>query len=87
MAQVIIPFPFRKHTNGERDLTIAGETLAAVLDNLLQSYPGLQLIREQPELLSLFLNGRLAATADQDLETIAITDGDEISLIIPIAGG
>ena len=87
MPQLIIPFPFRKHTNGARDLTIDGRTLATVLDNLLQEYPGLEIIREQPELLSLFVNGRLAATADQDLEKIAVNESDEISLIIPIAGG
>ena len=87
MAQVIIPFPFRKHTNGRRELTIDGSTLAEVLDNLLHDFPGLQVIREQPELLSLFLNGTMAATADQDLQAIPVTDSDEISLIIPIAGG
>jgi molybdopterin converting factor small subunit len=87
MAHVIIPFPLRKHTDGQRELRIAGATLADVVEGLLREYPGLQIINDQPALLSLFVNGSLAATADQDLAGIPVSEDDEISLIIPIAGG
>ncbi len=87
MAHVIIPYPLRKHTFGQRNIQVSGETMAAVLNNLLQTYPGLQVINEQPGLLSLFVNGKAVETSAGNLQDTSLIDADEISLIIPIAGG
>ncbi len=87
MATVIIPFPFRKHTENQREISLAGETLNNVLDGLLKQYSGLQVIHDQPGLLSIFVNGKSVAGGADNWADVAIADSDEISLIIPIAGG
>jgi len=87
MATVIIPFPFRKHTENQREISLTGETLDNVLDGLLKQYSGLQVIHDQPGLLSIFVNGKSVTGSADNWADVAIADSDEISLIIPIAGG
>ena len=87
MATVIIPFPFRKHTENRREVTLSGKNLSNVLDGLLKQYSGLQIIHEQPGLLSIFVNGKSVTGSVDQWKDVAIADSDEISLIIPIAGG
>jgi len=87
MATIIIPFPFRKHTENQREISLTGETLDNVLDGLLKQYTGLQVIHDQPGLLSIFVNGKPVAGGADNWADVAIADSDEISLIIPIAGG
>ncbi len=87
MATIIIPFPFRKHTENQREISLTGETLDNVLDGLLKQYSGLQVIHDQPGLLSIFVNGKSVAGGADNWADVAIADSDEISLIIPIAGG
>lgn len=87
MATVIIPFPFRKHTENQREVTLTGKTLDNVLDGLLEQYSGLQVIHDQPGLLSIFVNGKSVAGGADKWAEVAIADSDEISLIVPIAGG
>lgn len=87
MATIIIPFPFRKHTDNQREVCVSGATLAENLDELLKQHSGLGVIHEQPGLLSIFVNGKsVTAKPEQWCETL-VSDSDEISLIIPIAGG
>jgi len=87
MANIIIPFPFRKYTDNQRELSLAGNSLADILSGLLKNYPGLQIIHDQPGLLSIFINGK-SVTGDVDQwNEVRVADSDEISLIIPIAGG
>lgn len=87
MATVIIPFPFRKHTENQREVSLSGNTLDNVLDGLLKQYSGLQVIHDQPGLLSIFVNGKSVGGGVDKWADVAIADSDEISLIIPIAGG
>jgi len=87
MATLIIPFPFRKYTENQREVTVAGEDLTEILDGLLKRHSGLQVINDQPGLLSIFINGKSITGGAEDWKNVAVTDSDEISLIIPIAGG
>ncbi len=87
MATVIIPFPFRKHTDNQREVDINEDNLALVMQKLVQMYPGLSLINEQPALLSMFINGRQVRKQVKNWSDVALQPEDEVSLIIPIAGG
>jgi len=87
MATIIIPFPFRKYTDKHREVTLTGETLAEILDALLKQYSGLHVIHDHPGLLSIFINGKSINGGVDQWNEITVTDSDEISLIIPIAGG
>lgn len=87
MATIIIPFPFRKHTENRREVSVTGADLAEILEELLRQYPGLQIINDQPGLLSIFINGKSVKGDVGQWQEINVTDSDEISLIIPIAGG
>jgi len=87
MATIIIPFPFRKHTDNQREVTVTGETLAENLENLLALHSGLQVIHDQPGLLSIFINGKSTNATSTEWKKVAVAQSDEITLIIPIAGG
>lgn len=87
MATIIIPFPFRKHTDSQREVSVTGNTLFDSLEDLLKKHPGLQVIHDQPGLLSIFINGKPVTVTPEEWKDTATDDGDEISLIIPIAGG
>lgn len=87
MANVIIPFPFRKHTDNQREVNLNGSNLAEVLAGLIQKHTGLEVINSQPDLLSVFINGKSVAGDVEAWKDVTVSDSDEISLIIPIAGG
>ena len=87
MANIIIPFPFRKHTASQREVSVTGNTLYDSLEDLLKQHSGLQVIHDQPGLLSIFVNGKSLTATPDDWKNTTIDDSDEISLIIPIAGG
>jgi len=87
MATIIIPFPFRKHTENKREVILGGENLGLIMDELIKQYPGLQIINEQPGLLSIFVNGKSIQGGTEEWAAVPVADSDEISLIIPIAGG
>lgn len=87
MATIIIPFPFRKHTDSQREVTVTGNTLFDSLEDLLKQHPGLHVIHDQPGLLSIFINGKSVTVTPEEWKDTAIVESDEISLIIPIAGG
>lgn len=87
MAQVAIPTPLRKYTDGARQVEGHGETLRAVFDDIDAQHAGLKfrMIDEQGQLrqhFKLFINQRLAP----DLET-RVADTDSIQIILAISGG
>ena len=84
MANIIIPFPLRKHTDNQREIKVEAHTLASGMENLISLYPGLNTIMDHPALLSIFINGKLCKEPWDD---VGLDENDEISLIIPIAGG
>ena len=86
MPKVIIPSPLRKHANNQREVIVEGENLKGIMERLLLQYPGLEIIRDFA-LLSIFVNSRLIRTAIEKWDTLTVNNKDEITLIIPIAGG
>ncbi len=85
MARVIIPFPLRKHTENQREVAIEGTSLSQVIEGLVLRYPGLKTMHDNPALLSVFVNG--TQVRDRQWDSVPLRSDDEISLIIPIAGG
>ncbi len=84
MAIIIIPFPFRKHTDKLREIQVDADSLADCMKTLIKKYPGISSIQDHPDLLSIFINGKLTKA---EWNTVSLTNEDEVSLIIPIAGG
>lgn len=90
MATIRIPTPLRPYTNGQSDLTLAGDTVGQVLDNLVQAYPDLRthIFNENGELRP-FVNLFIGEDNINDLQGIStpVKEGDRILLIPSIAGG
>lgn len=87
MAQIFIPTPLRKYTNGQRVVETQGASLRAVLDALERSYPGFtfRIVNEQGQLrehIHLFINQRMAPDLNARIQA-----GDEIRIILAISGG
>ena len=90
MAKIYIPSPLRAHVDQQSIVELPGETVGAVLAELVRRYPGLRshVFSESGELRSyvnVFLN-------DDDIrllqgENTPVSGQDEISLVPPIAGG
>ena len=87
MPKVIIPSPFRKYTDNQREVTVDGGSLKEVMDRLLLKYPQLEAMNNDSALLSVFINSRLIRTNIEEWDTLTLNSEDEITLIIPIAGG
>lgn len=90
MATIRIPTPLRPYTNGQSDLTISGETVGQVLENLVQQYPALRphIFNDDGELRP-FVNLFIGEDNINDLQGIStpVHDGVRILLIPSIAGG
>ncbi len=84
MVNIIIPFPLRKFTDNRREVKITADNLAECMETIISQYPGLNLLQDNPALLSIFINGKLSKDSWTD---VILNNNDEISLIIPIAGG
>lgn len=89
MASIKIPTPLRAYTGGEAEITVAGETVGAVLNNLIEQHPDLkQHIFKDDELRS-FVN---VFIGDEDIRFMdgvdtPVTEGDNLRIIPSIAGG
>lgn len=90
MPTIRIPTPLRPYTNGQSDLTVSGETVGQVLDNLVRQYPALHthIFNEKGELRP-FVNLFIGEDNINDLQGIAtpVQEGDRVLLIPSIAGG
>jgi len=87
---VRIPTPLRSVTKGTAEVTARGDTVAAVIDHLEQTYPGLRerLLDETGD-LRRFVNVYVNQEDIRFLEgqKTALKDGDEVSIVPAIAGG
>jgi sulfur-carrier protein len=87
---VRIPTPLRSVTKGAAEVTAAGDTVAAVIDHLDQTYPGLRerLLDETGD-LRRFVNVYVNQEDIRFLEgkKTVLQDGDEVSIVPAIAGG
>ena len=90
MAEIVIPLPLRIHTDGQRRVSAAGQTVGEALAGLVARFPNLE-----PELLTpggalrpalhLFL-GEREINSLQGLAT-PLPEGERLILVLPISGG
>ena len=87
MAQIIIPSPLRKHTGGKREVQVKSSSLEDAMKELVASHPGLKRLFDRPALISVFINGSMLREKPGAWGSVSLAEQDEITLIIPIAGG
>jgi sulfur-carrier protein len=89
MAAVRIPPTLRAEVGGARELEADGETVAEVIEDLVERYPPLaaQLLEhgELAPFVNVYLGGEDVRTQD-GLET-EVRDGDQLILLPAMAGG
>ena len=89
-VQVRIPTVLRKHTEGEKQVEGAGETLADLFTDLDERHPGLRggLVTDNGELhrfVNVYVN-------DEDVRFLGaistpLSDGDVVTILPAVAGG
>ncbi len=89
-ARVRVPTPLRKFTAGSEEVSAAGESVRAVIEDLERSHPGMRerLLDDKGELrrfVNIYLNGDDIRFLDQ--LNSRVKDGDDISIVPAIAGG
>lgn len=87
MPRVIIPFPLRKYANNQREVVIEGYNLKDTIERLLQQYPGFETLNDNSILISIFINHELVRAAFEKWGELSLNRDDEVTLVIPIAGG
>jgi len=87
MPKVIIPFSCRNYTDNQHEINMDGESLEEIMEGLWGRHPGLKIILDDPAMLSIFVNSRLVTTGIEKWDVVSLNKEDEITLIIPIAGG
>ena len=87
MPKIIIPFSCRNCTDNQHEINMDGESLEEVMEGLWRRHPGLKIILDDPAMLSIFVNNRLVTTGIEKWDAVSLNKEDEISLILPIAGG
>ena len=89
MAAVRIPPTLRAEVGGARELDADGETVAEVIDDLVERYPPLaaQLIQdgELASFVNVYIGGEDVRTRD-GLDT-EVREGDQLILLPAMAGG
>ncbi|MGE0215263.1 MoaD/ThiS family protein [Mycolicibacterium sp.] len=86
---VSIPTILRTHTGGEKRVTAAGDTLAAVIADLEANYSGISERLVDAGKLHRFVN---IYVNDEDVRfsgglDTAISDGDTVTILPAVAGG
>ncbi len=87
---VNIPTALRKHTDGNSQVDVDGETLGQAIQRLVQTHPDLRssLLDDSGELVNfvgVFVGGQ--NIRDLDGQQTPVSDRDEILLVPAIAGG
>jgi sulfur-carrier protein len=90
MPSVLIPTPLRKLTNELDTVEASGATIAELLENLDQAFPGLKnrVCDENGAVrrfVNVFVNGEDIRFLDEN--ATALNENDEISIVPAIAGG
>lgn len=89
-VRVRIPTPLRRFTGGAEEVSLAGDTVGRVVDDIEKQYPGIKerLCDDQGRVrrfVNIYVNGddiRFLSSLDTPVK-----DGDEISIVPAIAGG
>ncbi len=89
-VRVRVPTPLRRFTGGAGEISGTGATVAALVDDLEQSHPGIKerICDEQGKVrrfVNIFVNGDDIRFLD-NLDT-RVKDDDEVSIVPAIAGG
>jgi molybdopterin converting factor small subunit len=87
VPRVIIPFPLRKHADNQREVVIEGANLREMIERLLQRYPGFKSLNDNSVFVSIFINHVLVRAAFEKWGELSLNRDDEVTLVIPIAGG
>jgi molybdopterin synthase sulfur carrier subunit len=87
---VRIPTPLRAVTKGHAEVHAAGDTVAAIVDDLERQFPGLRdrLVDETGELrrfINIYVNEEDIRFLDGRKTTLK--EGDHVSIVPAIAGG
>jgi len=87
--EVRIPTILRTYTGGEKAVTAAGDTLAALIDDLEAHHPGIRERLIDGGELRRFVNVYIN---DEDVRFIgsleaALSDGDQVVVLPAVAGG
>jgi sulfur-carrier protein len=89
-VKVLIPTPLQKLTNDQAVVECEGATIAALIDSLETSCPGIKArLCDENGKLRRFVNFYLNSEDIRFLnnEATEISDGDEVSIVPAIAGG
>ena len=90
MANVRIPTPLRKLTEGKEEVTVSGATVGEVITSLEAAYPGIKArICDDTGAVRKFVN---IFANDEDIRFLKnldtpLKDSDEVSIVPAIAGG
>jgi molybdopterin synthase sulfur carrier subunit len=90
MAQVYLPTPLRRLTNGQARVVAEGRTVEEALAYLERRFPGLrEQIREPSGQVRSFINVFVNGTEIRSLQgpSTPLSDSDEVSIIPAMAGG
>ncbi len=89
-VKVRIPTPLRTLTNGSEEVTVEGNSIKEVIDNLETNHNGIkERICDENGQIRRFINFYLN---DEDIrfkdnQETPVNDGDQISIVPAIAGG
>ena len=88
--KVKIPTPMKKLVNQQTEVSVEGETIMGLIDNMEAQYPGIKERicdegRKIRRFVNIYLNGE--DIRFMQAEQTMIKYGDEVSIIPAIAGG
>jgi molybdopterin converting factor small subunit len=90
MTIIIVPTPLRAYTEGQKEVVVDGESVGAVILDLVNRYPGLKqhLFNDDGALrpyVNIFINQEDVRTLDG--EETPVAEGDRLMIVPSIAGG
>ena len=90
MTTLKIPTPLRQYTNGQAEVAVSGNNVAAAMQNLVEQFPALEqhLYNGNGEMRA-FVNLFLGENNTRDLQGLEtpLGEGDTLRIIPSIAGG